>query len=165
VVITIDILELVDRLEAIVNGGWRIPFTAKTVIDEDAFFDIIDQMRVSIPQEIKEAQDLLQDRERILATATKNAEQIVEEAREKAERLLDEHKIVAAARAEAENIKAQARREAEEVRKGADDYAIGILSELESRLASLLRTTSNGLAALKRKRERVVADNPEEEDP
>lgn len=161
-VITIDILTLVDRLEALINEGWRIPFTMKTVIDENAFFDIIDQMRVSIPQEMKQANELLQDREKVLAAAAEEAEHVVEEARENAARLLDEHEIVAAARAEAENIKAQMQREAEEIRKGADDYAMGVLSDLESRLSSLLRTTSNGLAALKRKRTQTGPESPEE---
>ncbi len=161
-VITIDILELVDRLEALLNGGWRVPFTVKTVVDESGFFDIIDQLRVSIPQEMQQAKELLQNRERISAAAAEDAQHIVEEARGKAARLLDEHEIVAAARSEAQSIKAQAQLEAEGVRKGADDYAMSILSELETRLASLLRTASNGLASLKRRREKMVSDNLEE---
>nr|MBC7244310.1 ATPase [Chloroflexota bacterium] len=147
-----DILTLVDRLEALVNGGWRIPFTAKTVVDENAFFDLIDQMRVSIPQEVKRANDLLQDRERILTTAAQEAERIIEEAHEKAACLVDEHEIVSAARAEAESIRAEARRQAEDICKGADEYAIGILSQLETELSSLLKTTSNGLEQLRRRR-------------
>ena len=83
-----DILELVDRLESLVNEGWRVPLCAKTAIDESAFFDIIDQMRVSIPQEVKRASELLQDRDSILATATKSAEHVVEEGRERAAVLL-----------------------------------------------------------------------------
>jgi len=150
VVIIIGILELVDRLEKLVNEGWRVPLSTKTVIDENAFFELIDQMRVSIPQEIKRANDLLQEREKLLATASEEAERIVDGGREDVERLRDEHEIMAAARAEAEGIKAQARREVEEIKKGADEYAIGVLGELESQLTSLLQTTTNGVAKLKR---------------
>ena len=157
-----DILTLVDRLEDIVNEGWRVPFTMKTVINESAFFDIIDQMRVSIPQELKQANELLEKRESVLAAAAADAERILEEAREKAVRLLDEHELVAAARAEAEVIKAQAQREAEETRQGVDDYALGALSDLESRLSSLLRTTSNGLSALKRRQAPKAPEDAEE---
>jgi len=157
-----DILELADRLEALVSEGWRVPLSTKTAVDERAFFDIIDQMRVSIPQAVQQATELLQDREGVLAAATKNAEHIVEEARRTAASLLDEHDVLAAARAEAESIKAQAQREAQEIRKGADDYAIGVLSELESRLSSLLRTSSNGLAALKRRRRHRTSEEPQE---
>ncbi len=159
-VITIDILELIDRLEALVNKGWRIPFTVKTAIDENAFFDLVDQMRVSIPQELKQAKELLEDKEKVLAAAAEEAERITDEAQEKVARLVDEHEIAAAARAQAESIKAQARREAESIRTGADDYALGSLSELESRLGSLLRTTSNGLATLKRRQTPEDSKNP-----
>jgi len=157
-----DILELVDRLESLVNEGWHVPLSARTAIDESAFFDIIDQMRVSIPHGVKQASELLQDRDSILATATRDAEHIVEEARERAAGLLGDHEIIAAARAEAGSIKAQAEREAQGIRKGADDYAIGVLGELESRLSSLLRTSSNGLAALRRRRRHQASEQPEE---
>jgi cell division septum initiation protein DivIVA len=158
VVITIEILALVDRLEKLVNEGWRVPLSTKTVIDENAFFEIIDQMRDSVPQEIKRANEVVQERERVLARASQEGEQIIEQAREHALGLVDEHEIMAAARAEAEGIKAQARRETEEVRKGADDYAAGILGDLESTLASLLQTTANGLAKLKKAHGQVTPE-------
>jgi len=161
-VIIIEILALVDQLEKLVNGGWRVPFSAKTVIDENAFFEIVDEMRVSIPQEIKQAKELLQEREKVLAAATEESERIVEGAREDAARLVDEHEIMAAARADAEGIKAQARREMEEVRAGADEYAVGVLGELESQLASLLQTTANGLAKLKKEHGRIGSENPKQ---
>jgi len=146
-----DILALVDRLEAVVNHGWRVPFTAKTAINENEFFEIIDQMRVSVPEELRRADELLQNRESVMAAAAADADRLLEETRQKAERLVDEHEIAAAARAEADGIRAQAQRDAEAVRKGADDYVLGALSDLESRLSSLLRTTSNGLSKLQRK--------------
>ena len=160
--ISIDILELVDRLEALVNNGWRVPFSTKAVVDESAFFDIIDQMRVSIPQEVWRAKELVQDKESVLTASTKDAEDIVEQARLEAAGLLDEHQLVAAARAEAENLKAQAQREAEGIRKGADDYAVNVLSELETRLSALLRTSSRGLTALKRRRSHQGPEQLEE---
>jgi hypothetical protein len=158
-----DILALVDRLEALVNGGWRVPFTVKTAISENDFYDIIDQMRVSIPQELRRANELLENRESVLTAARADGDRILEQAHERAARLVDEHEIVAAARAESERIKAQAEMDAEETRRGADDYALSILSELESRLSSLLRTTANGLSALKRRQAPQLEGDSEEE--
>lgn len=158
-----DILALVDRLEALVNGGWRVPFTVKTTINENDCYDIIDQMRVSIPQELRRADELLENRESVLAAARSDGDRILEQAHERAARLVDEHEIIAAARAEAERIKAQAEIDAEETRRGADDYALGILSELESRLSGLLRTTANGLSALKRRQVPNVPEDSDEE--
>ena len=60
--IAIDILYLVDRLEALLSKGWRVPLTSKTMIDEDEFLDIVDQMRIAIPEEIKLAKKMQQDR-------------------------------------------------------------------------------------------------------
>jgi len=158
----IDILALVDRLENIVNQGWRIPFTMKTVIEEDELFDIIDQLRVSIPEEVKRANELLSERDSVLAAAQDDAQRIIREAQGKAERLLDDSEISAAARAEAERIKAQAQREADAFRKEADDYALDTLGDLEARLSALLRQTANGLATLRRKHGEIVPENPEE---
>jgi fructose-specific phosphotransferase system component IIB len=94
VVVTIDILEFADRLEALASAGWHIPFTVRTAIDENAFFDILDQIRISVPQEIKQAKELLQKKEEILAEATAQAGRVVEEAKEKASRLLDDDEIM-----------------------------------------------------------------------
>jgi F0F1-type ATP synthase membrane subunit b/b' len=159
---TIDILALVDRLENIVNQGWRIPFTMKTVIEEDRFYDIIDQLRVSIPEEVRRADELLSERERVLAGAQDDAERIIREAQAKAERLLDESEIAAAARAEAERIKSQAQRDADAFRKEADDYALEALGELEARLSALLRQTANGLATLRHRLGETVSEDLEE---
>ncbi len=157
-----DLLTLVDRLEALVSEGWRIPFTVKTVINEDAFFEIIDQMRASVPEELRRAEELLERRESLLASAAAEAEQTLLQARERAERAIDEHEVVAKARAEGESLKAQAQVEAEQTRRGADDYAMGVLSELESRLSSLLRTTSNGLGTLKRRRAPAIPEDSQD---
>jgi len=158
----IDILALVDRLENIVNKGWRIPFTMKTIIEEDQFYDIIDQLRVSIPDEVRQANELLGERDTVLAEAQDDAERIIREAQAKAERLLDEGEIAAAARAEAERIKSQGQREADAFRKEADDYALEALGELEARLSALLRQTANGLATLRHKHGEMVPEDLEE---
>lgn len=147
-------------MEALASAGWRIPLTTKIGVDESAFFDILDEMRVAIPQELKQAQDLVQQKEQVLAEATTEAERIVEEARQRAARLVDDHELMAAARAEAEASRAQVQREVESVRAGANDYALGMLSDLESRLSSLLRTTSNGLATLKRRQAQADSREP-----
>ena len=64
-----EILALVDRLETLVNQGWRMPFSVKTIIDENTFFEIIDQLRVAIPHEIKMANEVVAEKENVLASA------------------------------------------------------------------------------------------------
>ena len=50
-----DVLQLIDKLEQLVNSGTRLPLSSRTVIDEQEFLDIIDQLRIMVPDEIKQA--------------------------------------------------------------------------------------------------------------
>ena len=62
-----DILQLIDRLEELFNESKTIPLTRNVMVDEDRMLDIIDQMRIAIPEEVKKAQQLLGQRDRVLA--------------------------------------------------------------------------------------------------
>ncbi len=140
-----DILHLVDRLEMLVNKGWRLPFTSNVVIHEDAFLDIIDQMRISIPEEVKHAKRLSADRERVLEQAQQEAERVVSLAQEQASSLADDHEIVKAAYVRAEEVIAQAHASADKIRADADTYVMEALSDLEEQLMRLLTTVRNGI--------------------
>ncbi len=83
-----DIQHLIDRLEELFNESRGIPLTHSVVIDEDRFLDIIDQMRVSIPEEIKKAQQVLVQRDRVLAQAQEEANRTIALARDKGEQLI-----------------------------------------------------------------------------
>ena len=61
-----DILQLVDRLQEIMNQARPLPFTHNVIVDEDRILDLIDQMKVAIPDEVKKAQQLLSQRDRWL---------------------------------------------------------------------------------------------------
>jgi fructose-specific phosphotransferase system component IIB len=78
-----DILHLVDRLEELFNNSKPIPLSRNVVVDENSFMDIIDQMRISIPDEIKKAQQVIAQKDRILAQAQEEANRTVALAREK----------------------------------------------------------------------------------
>jgi hypothetical protein len=97
-----DILHLVDRLEELLNQSRPLPFTHNVMVDEDRMLDIIDQMRVAIPDEVKKAQQLLSQRDRILAQAQEEANRTLAIAREKSEQLLERDAIVQAAQARAD---------------------------------------------------------------
>jgi cell division septum initiation protein DivIVA len=144
-VIIMDILHLVDRLEMLVNQGWRLPFTSNVVIQEDAFLDIIDQMRVSIPEEVKQAKRVSAERERVLEQAQEEADRIVGLAQEQVSSLADDHEIVKAAYVQAEEIIAEAHRSAHGVKSEADSYVMEVLSGLEEDLMRLLTTVRNGI--------------------
>jgi vacuolar-type H+-ATPase subunit H len=136
--IAIDVLYLVDRLEALLNKGWRVPLTAKTMIDEDEFLDIVDQMRIAFPEEIKQAKKIVQERDRLIAQAQEEAQRIIEFAKEDAARLTSEHSIVKSAQQTAAQIHQQAQVSAMQTRQGADDYAAQVLKDVQARLEAVI---------------------------
>jgi len=153
-VIKIDILQLVDRLEELLDRGWRLPLSSKVVVDEDTFLNIVDQMRISVPQEIKQAREVREERDRYVGQAHEEARRIIAQAREDATRHLDSHRLREAAEAEAEAILKRAEEAAARIRTGADEYAEARLRDLGEHVAKMQEVIRNGVEALKARRER-----------
>ncbi len=147
-----DILHLVDRLEELFNQSKPVWFSHKVLIDEDKILDIIDQMRVSIPDEIKKAQQLLNQKDRVVAQSQEEANRTIAIAREKAEQVVARDGIVQAAQTKADQIIAQARSDAELTRKDADDYVIETLTKLEMEVEKSLTQVRNGIKVLQSER-------------
>lgn len=147
-----DILHLIDRLETLVTESFHLPFTANVIVQEDAFLDIIDQMRVTIPEEVKLARRTEAERERMLAQAQEEANRLVEMAREKAKAMTAEHDLVVFARERAMEIEADAHVQAEEILAETDEYIIDQLSDLEEQLMKTLTTVRNGLRHVRESR-------------
>ena len=143
-----DILHLVDRMEELFNSGKQVPLTRNVMVDESAFMDIIDQMRISIPEEIKKAQQITAQKDRILAQAQEEANRTVALAREKSEKLIEKSEVYQAAQAKVDMITDQASKEASQSMMDADRYVIDTLSGLEQELNKVLAQVRNGIKAL-----------------
>jgi F0F1-type ATP synthase membrane subunit b/b' len=143
-----DILQLVDRLEELFNESRPIPLTNNVIVNEDRMLDIIDQLRVAIPEEVKKAQKMIAERERTMAQAQEEAKRTLQLAREKSEGLVERDSIVSAAEARAEQIEAQARQDAEATRREADDYVLESLTSLEMEMDRVLNQVRNGIRAI-----------------
>ncbi len=143
-----DILHLIDRLEELFNESRSIPFTHSVVVDEDRMLDIIDQMRVSIPEEIKKSQQLLAQKDRILAQAQEEANRTLALAREKGEQIVDRDAIVQAAQSRAEQIISQSKQETEMQKREADEYVLETLTRIEMELDRTLSQVRNGIKTL-----------------
>ena len=145
-----DILHLVDRLEDLLNQSRPLWFTHNVIVDEDRMLDIIDQMRVAIPDEVKKAQQFLAQRDRILAQAQEEANRTLAIAREKSEQLVERDAIVQAAQARADQIISQAHGEIEKTNQEADNYVIETLTKLEIELDRYLNQVRNGIHTLQK---------------
>jgi F0F1-type ATP synthase membrane subunit b/b' len=144
-------LYLVDRLESILSAGLRVPLTNKAIIDEQALLDAIDQMRITIPEEIKQAKRISQDRERLLANAQAEADQVLASARERAAYLLQDKELSKSAEIRAQGIIDEARKEGQRIQGEADGYSIRVLGELVNELYRQQQTAQNGIEVLKRR--------------
>lgn len=151
-----DILHLVDRLEELVNESRPIPLTHTVLVDEDRILEIIDQMRISIPEEVKKAQQVMAQRDRVLAQAQEEANRTITLAKQKSDELIQRDAIVQAAQSRSEQILAQARVDGETVRSEADDYVIEALGALESELNRLTAQARNGISKLNAERQRTL---------
>jgi len=143
-----DILQLIDRLEELFNESKNIPLTRNVMVDEDRMLDIIDQMRIAIPEEVKKAQQLLGQRDRVLAQSQEEANRTIELARQKSDQLVTKDTVAQEAQRRADQIIAQARAEAENIRADADDYAMNSLSQLEAELERITNQVANGIRLL-----------------
>lgn len=140
-----DILHLIDRLEELFNNSKAVPLTRNVMVDEDKMLDIIDQMRIAIPDEVKKAQQLLAQKDRVMAQAQEEANRTVEIARQKADDLVHRDVIVVEAQRRADQIVNQARLDAEATRGDADGYVVDALNNLQAELERLANQVRNGI--------------------
>lgn len=140
-----DIQHLVDRLEQILNESYRFPLSTYLMVNEDRIFSLIDQMRVAVPEEIKRANRIEAEKDRILAQAKEEANRIRELAKQEAGELVKRDAVTSSAQQRADNILERARRDADALRHDADGYVVEVLAKLEEDLTRSLAVVRNGL--------------------
>ena len=161
-----DILQLIDRLEELFNDAKAVPFTHNVVVDEDKMLELIDQMRIAIPEEVKKAQQIVAQRDRVMAQAQEESNRTLQLARDKADQLVQKDMIVQEAQRRADQIVSQARAEAEAVRADADNYVLDTLMQLQDQIAKMSNQVSNGIRMVQEDQMRKVtstagSDKPE----
>ena len=141
-----DVLVLIDKLDDLVHNAKRtmMPGSDQVRLDREEIYDILDQMRATIPEEIKQARWIVKERQEMLAEAKREAERIVKEARERQEQLVSQQEVTRQAERAAEDIIEDARAREREIRLGAEDYADDILSTLEVNLQKFLAAVQRG---------------------
>lgn len=144
----IDIIFLVEQLERRVAEGRKLPLSNNVVIDQATALDLIDQLRVSVPEEVRQAKRISQEADRILEKAQEEADRIVARAQEQAAFLIEERELLRAAEQRSQEIVTEAHAQADEIRRGADEYAASVLVKLEGEVVKLLQGIRRGIAML-----------------
>ena len=133
-----DVLNLIDEIEDILEDSSSIPFSGKVMVDKEEILEIIKEIRIKLPDEIKQAAWIKDERQRILAEAQKEADTIVNEAKSHLEELIDEDEITRNAKERGLEIVTKAQNNAKEIRIGAMEYADNLLVETQENLNSLI---------------------------
>ncbi len=158
----------VERLESMLANGRKLPLTSNVVVDQAAALELIDEIRHAVPEEVQSARRINAEGERILERANQEAERTVARAQEQATFLIDERGLTEAAEAESRRIVAAAGDEAEEIRRGADEFAAGVLVALEGEVVKTLQSIRRGLDVLDARhapRLAIDEDEPPHEEP
>ena len=150
---------LLERLESQIATGTGVPRTRKVLVDKDAILDLIDQLRVAVPEEIHAAKRINAEGERIIEKAQEEAERIVARAQEQAAFLIDERGLTQSADAQSRVIISDAHRDADEIRRGADEYAVGVLVGLEGDVVKTLTSIKKGIEMLDERRASIAAED------
>ena len=145
-----SIVELIDHLEYLVHRAQRVPFTHNVMIDEDEILDLLDQIHVNLPEEIKQARTLLAEQERLLSEAQQEAARISQGAVQKAEEMMKEHEVARRAESHGKAILRDAQGKADDQRRQADEYAADVMQQLESHLVRTVATVRKAQETLRR---------------
>ena len=129
-------------------NGRRMPMTNSVVVDQVAALDLIDQLRVAVPEEIRQAKRINEETSRLVERAQEEAERILARAQEQAAFLIEERELTRSAQLKSVQIVEDGEAEAEEIRQGADAYAASVLVRLEGECVKALQSIRRGLAAL-----------------
>ncbi|HET9660893.1 MAG TPA: hypothetical protein VFP05_11225 [Thermomicrobiales bacterium] len=142
---TVEILYLLDQLEDMVGISKRVPFSHRVMVEEDDFVELVEQLRLAIPSEVRQAQRVVRDREKIIAEAQQEAAHIIEGARSRAEYLVSNEGVFNEAKQRSEEIL----RLAEERRKREmgeiDVYAMEQFNRIEQALREGLELIDNAV--------------------
>ncbi|MDX9917016.1 MAG: ATPase [Gudongella sp.] len=134
-----ELLNLIDEVEDIVEAGTSLPLTNKVMINKEELLEIIKEIRIKLPDEIKQAAWIKEERQRILDEAQKSATTMIDEAETRLEELVDNEEVVRVAKESAEEILRRAELSAEEIKRGALEYADELLYDTQEKFKDIIQ--------------------------
>lgn len=133
-----DVLKLIDEIEDILENSSSMPFSSKVMVDIDELYEILKEIRLKLPDEIKQATWIKDERQKILAEAQKDADTLLSEAELRLEELIEQDEITKKAKQMSEEIIAKAQTNAKEIRLGTLEYSDNLLLETQENLKDLI---------------------------
>ena len=144
-----EIFTLLETLEDIMEKSRNVPFSTKCVVDRDEILEIVKEIRLKLPDEIKQAKWIKEERQRILVEAQNEANDIIKEAENRIISMIDEHEITRQAYEKKVEIIETANEMSREIKSGTEEYADGVLAGIEVALEDALKIIQNNRKELK----------------
>ena len=155
-----NVHEVIERLEQVITHSRSLPFTRSVVLDQEEALELVDSLRLKLPDEVKQARWTVLEQQRLLSEAQVEASRILTHAAERAEKMVSQQEMVKRAQRESEAILKEATATAEEIRRAADLYAWEVMRQLETHLGRSLNAVRKGIEALRKpggvERDRVM---------
>ncbi|MEV5882912.1 ATP synthase F0 subunit B [Streptomyces sp. NPDC052020] len=148
-----DVQKKLDEIVAVVSGARSMPMSASCVVNRAELLSLLEEVRAALPDSLARAQELIGDREQMVARARQEAERIIESAHAERGSLISGTEVARRSQAEADRILAEARQEAEEIRAEADEY-------VDSKLANFEVVLTKTLGSVGRGREKLLGTGP-----
>ena len=158
-----EILKMIDLLEDKVEQAKSIPLLNRALIDKDELLTAIEEIRLNIPEDMKQARLIKEERKRILAEAQAEAEDIIKDAKIKTEKMIDEHEITKKAYEQANQIVSAAQKNSKELRMGARQYVDSLFADADAKLIKAQSIIRKARADVRQEasKQSVLADKKE----
>ena len=144
-----EILAILETLEDVIEKSTNMPFLGKSLVDKEEILEIIKEIRLKLPDDLKQAKWVKEERQRILLEAQKEANNIIKDAENRISSLVDEHEITKKAYEQANEIVSNAQKNARDIRLGTREYADSILNKVEEILKDTLEVVQTNREELK----------------
>lgn len=150
-----DIFSRLDRLEDFVASSKRVPLSSSVMINEAEFYDLLDDIRATLPNELKQARLVSKEKDRILSEAQRKEDELLQRAQDRSERMVQDTEIIKQAELERDHMIDEAQEEARKIIYDAEDVADRIFGELEASLSEVRDSTEEILGRIVMWREKL----------
>ena len=145
--VDVNIIELLEYLQDVVDNSPKVPMSGKVMLDKREILEVVDQIINYWPDQLKKAEWIMNEKERILNEAKKEYDSVKKETANMMRKNIENHNIVKEAKVRAEEIIASAQRDAKAIRLGSRDYSDEILSQLDKEVELQKMKLITGLQA------------------
>lgn len=155
-----DGLELLDELEEIIDKGAGVPFSGRCILERDELMDIVQELKLKLPDDLKQAKWIKEERQRILQEAQAEADDIIKAANEKGISMINEHEITQQAIEQARQIIDKANSDAAAIADSAYGYADDLLETVEKVSVASMKELEQCISIVRNNRSSLRSTTP-----